>query len=194
MPADAAENRTKQRLSRALKELLRKKPLDQIRVRELTELCGLRRQSFYYHFKDVYDLFDWSVRQERELLLRRQDEFLTFQGAVWDLLDYTAENRPYYLAFWKHQGHQGLRHILGDAVEGLSAKTMAYYCVRGGAKLEERETQIRLQCGASILLALLEAWICEDLDQSPETISATLEEWAQQAALGAAWERMEQET
>lgn len=55
MPADAAENRTKQRLSRALKELLRKKPLDQIRVRELTELCGLRRQSFYYHFKDVYD-------------------------------------------------------------------------------------------------------------------------------------------
>ena len=46
MPADAAENRTKQRLSRALKELLRKKPLDQIRVRELTELCGLRRQSF----------------------------------------------------------------------------------------------------------------------------------------------------
>ena len=103
MPADAAENRTKQRLSRALKELLRKKPLDQIRVRELTELCGLRRQSFYYHFKDVYDLFDWSVRQERELLLRRQDDFLTFQGAVWDLLDYTAEDRPYYLAFWKHQ-------------------------------------------------------------------------------------------
>ena len=121
MPADAAENRTKQRLSRALKELLRKKPLDQIRVRELTELCGLRRQSFYYHFKDVYDLFDWSVRQERELLLRRQDDFLTFQGAVWDLLDYTAET-PYYLAFWKHQGHQGLRHILGDAVEGLSAE------------------------------------------------------------------------
>ena len=113
---------------------------------------------------------------------------------MWDLLDYTAENRPYYIAFWKHQGHQGLRHILGDAVEGLSAKTMAYYCVRGGAKLEERETQIRLQCGASILLALLEAWICEDLDQSPETISATLEEWAQQAALGAAWERMEQDT
>ena len=192
MPADAAENRTKQRLSRALKELLRKKPLDQIRVRELTELCGLRRQSFYYHFKDVYDLFDWSVRQERELLLRRQHGFLTFQGAVWDLLDYTAETRPYYVAFWKHQGHQGLRHILGDAVEGPSAKTMAYYCVRGGAKLEERETQTRLQCGASILLALLEAWICADLDQSPEAISATLEEWAQQAALGAAWERMEQ--
>ena len=82
MPADAAENRTKQRLSRALKELLRKKPLDQIRVRELTELCGLRRQSFYYHFKDVYDLFDWSVRQERELQI---DVFMKndcFEGAM----------------------------------------------------------------------------------------------------------------
>ena len=38
----------------ALVQHLRQRPLDQLRVRELTERCGLRRQSFYYHFKDVY--------------------------------------------------------------------------------------------------------------------------------------------
>ena len=71
------ENRTRRELSAALRELLRQRPLDQLRVRELTERCGLRRQSFYYHFKDVYDLFAWSVRQERALLLVRLAECLT---------------------------------------------------------------------------------------------------------------------
>ena len=60
------ETRTRRELDAALRELLREgKPLAQLRVRELTERCGLRRQSFYYHFLDVYDLFDWSVRREQ---------------------------------------------------------------------------------------------------------------------------------
>ena len=81
------ENRTRRELSAALRELLRQRPLDQLRVRELTERCGLRRQSFYYHFKDVYDLFAWSVRQERALLLVRLAECLTWREALLDLLE-----------------------------------------------------------------------------------------------------------
>lgn len=76
------ENRTRKGLDAALRELLKQKPLDQIRVRELTELCGLRRQSFYYHFEDVYELFRWSIQRERELLLRRQEECLTWRQAL----------------------------------------------------------------------------------------------------------------
>lgn len=66
--ADTYGNRTKYELKGALKEMLRQKPLDQIRVWERTELCGIRRQSFYYHFTDIYELFSWSVRQERTAL------------------------------------------------------------------------------------------------------------------------------
>ncbi len=73
------ENRTRQELSAALRALLRQKPLDQLRVRELTEMYGLRRQSFYYHFKDVYDLFAWTVRQERVLLTNRLADCITWR-------------------------------------------------------------------------------------------------------------------
>ena len=61
------KNRTKSQLDLALRTLLKEKSLDQIRVRELTELCGIRRQSFYYHFADVYELFSgrWSRRARR---------------------------------------------------------------------------------------------------------------------------------
>ena len=63
MPAELCVNRTKNDLDRALRQLLLQKPLEQIRVRELTALCGIRRQSFYYHFPDVQSLFDWSMRK-----------------------------------------------------------------------------------------------------------------------------------
>ena len=85
------ENRTRQELSAALRALLKQKPLDQLRVRELTEMYGLRRQSFYYHFKDVYDLFAWTVRQERVLLTNRLADCITWRQAFLDLLD-----RAYY--------------------------------------------------------------------------------------------------
>ena len=66
------DTRTREQLCAALRTLLCTKPLDQIRVREVAEQCGIRRQSFYYHFTDVYELFEWSVDREREQLRRRQ--------------------------------------------------------------------------------------------------------------------------
>lgn len=35
------------------------KPFDKITIRNITELAGIRRQNFYYHFEDVYDLMRW---------------------------------------------------------------------------------------------------------------------------------------
>ena len=50
MQTELQETRTKIAMEAAMQELLREKPLEQIRVRELADRCGIRRQSFYYHF------------------------------------------------------------------------------------------------------------------------------------------------
>ena len=47
---------TKRALVASLKDLLAEKPLDKITVTDLTEHCGVNRMTFYYHFKDIYDL------------------------------------------------------------------------------------------------------------------------------------------
>ena len=41
---------TKKELAAALKQLMEQKPLEKISIREITSLCGLRRETFYYHF------------------------------------------------------------------------------------------------------------------------------------------------
>lgn len=52
-------NLTKKALADALLHYLEKKTLDEITIKELTDYCDLNRQTFYYHFSDVYDLTNW---------------------------------------------------------------------------------------------------------------------------------------
>ena len=50
---------TERALADSLMKLLARKTLDKITVRDITDDCGVNRQTVYYHFQDVYDLVDW---------------------------------------------------------------------------------------------------------------------------------------
>lgn len=55
----ADSNITKQTLANALKELLEDQSFDKICVSNICDRCGMSRKSFYYHFRDKYDLVNW---------------------------------------------------------------------------------------------------------------------------------------
>ena len=61
-----AADQTKQALAVALKELMAQKPVNKITIHDITERCGIRRQNFYYHFEDVYDLMRWMFQEVEE--------------------------------------------------------------------------------------------------------------------------------
>lgn len=183
-------NRTKKDLADALRQLLAKKPLDQIRVREVTELCGIRRQSFYYHFTDVSQLFDWAMEQERACLPARQENCLTWQQAAADLLAYTAENRAFYLAILENRGRAGLRKVLDGAVENFLKPALTYYLERSGTPPDPAAEQARLLWWRTMLLSLLEDWLEGDLCQPPEEVIALLEWDLRDGLAGAAWKNL----
>lgn len=37
--------------------------IDKITVKALIDECHISRQTFYYHFKDIMDVLEWSVQQ-----------------------------------------------------------------------------------------------------------------------------------
>lgn len=51
--------KTKYRLAAAMKECMKTTPVDAITVRQITERCGVTRQTFYRNFLDKYDLINW---------------------------------------------------------------------------------------------------------------------------------------
>lgn len=55
----ADSNITKNALAVSMKKLMEKKPFSKISVGDICEDCGMNRKSFYYHFRDKYDLVNW---------------------------------------------------------------------------------------------------------------------------------------
>ena len=48
--------KTEHRLAETLKEMMSEMSLDDISVTLLVKKCRVNRQTFYYHFHDIYDL------------------------------------------------------------------------------------------------------------------------------------------
>ena len=182
------ENRTRRELDAALRELLKQRPLDQLRVRELTELCGLRRQSFYYHFRDVYDLFAWSVRRERALLLERQEECLTWQQALLDLLDRIAGERAFYQAVLDQGGQKALGELIH--LERTLETAQSYYRDRSGASPHPEAEAWERRCGEAILLSLLESWARDRLALTPGELVLSLERTVERNTAGTVWQTL----
>lgn len=48
--------KTEHQFAEVLKKMMESMPLDEISVTALSKRCGVSRKTFYYHFRDVYDL------------------------------------------------------------------------------------------------------------------------------------------
>ena len=51
-------------LAESFKELTIKKPIEKITIREITDLAGVIRPTFYNHFQDKYELLEWIIVKE----------------------------------------------------------------------------------------------------------------------------------
>ena len=88
-------NITKIDFGRALKELMLEKEFEKIRVHNICEKCKWGRNSFYYHFKDKYDLINWIFDTEFAELLEKQKEKTELELFV-AFSTYLYENKRFY--------------------------------------------------------------------------------------------------
>ncbi|WP_343210753.1 TetR/AcrR family transcriptional regulator C-terminal domain-containing protein [Anaerolentibacter hominis] len=55
---------TKKAIAEGLKKLTAQKNFARITVSDITNICGLNRQTFYYHFQDKFELLNWIYYNE----------------------------------------------------------------------------------------------------------------------------------
>lgn len=88
---------TKKALAQALKELLSKKELSKITIKNITDYCGVNRQTFYYHFKDVYDLIEWIYTSEVIDEIKDDDTYESWQQGFLFIFNYILKNKNFVL-------------------------------------------------------------------------------------------------
>lgn len=95
----ADSNLTKRALAGALRELMNEMPFEKITVADICQRCDMNRKSFYYHFKDKYDLINWIFDTEfLSVAVARSaeatyDERIVFFEIV---CNYFYDNRDFY--------------------------------------------------------------------------------------------------
>ena len=86
---------TKEKIATAVKELMRQKSIRKITVQDIMDETGMKRQSFYYHFQDIYDVIEWICFKE---LIHKVDveQETSIEEWLGDLIDTIEEDRCFY--------------------------------------------------------------------------------------------------
>ncbi len=88
---------TKRALEASLKNLLLQKPLDKITINDIAEDCGINRMTFYYHFKDIFDLVEWSCVEDATKALEGKKTYDTWQQGFLRIFEAVLANKPFIL-------------------------------------------------------------------------------------------------
>ena len=75
------------------KELREHKPLHKLTLADITEQGGVNRQTFYYHFQDIYALLEWIYTTDAQRLLEGKRDGDTWQQGFLQVLEYIRDNR-----------------------------------------------------------------------------------------------------
>lgn len=111
----ADSNQTKNALARSMKKLMRQKPFEKISVSDICSDCGINRKSFYYHFRDKYDLVNWIfyVGFISEMDLESYES-----GWDWleDIIDYFYREKEFYRVALKIEGQNSFKDYLIETI------------------------------------------------------------------------------
>lgn len=112
-------NFTKQAIMETFLRLLDEQPLEKITVQEIITECQISRNTFYYHFGDIYALLGAILQRDISRLRERRRA-----GASWDenlrrVIAYILDNRRRVRHIYRSPSHDLLEQHLRQATQDL---------------------------------------------------------------------------
>ena len=163
---------TKRALEASLKKLLLQKPLNKITINDITEDCGVNRMTFYYHFKDIYDLVDWIMVEDAAKALEEKPTFDTWSEAYLDLLRQVQENKVLvmnvYRSMSREQVEQYLYRILDPMLREFLDRGMQ------GITVQDADKQFIVDFYKYALVGMPLEWIRRDMKEDPVRMTERL--------------------
>ena len=164
---------TKQALADSLKKLLQKKPLDKITVTDIAEDCQVNRQTFYYHFRDIYDLVEWFYIREVSKLIDRDRSYATWQEDLRRVFQYILDNRTLVLRTYPSASRDLLEEAIQHTLHQLLLDVVEDCAAGRAARQVDKEFLARFYTYS--LTGLILDWIGESMKEPPEAIIRRLD-------------------
>ena len=160
---------TKRAISASLKKLLCEKKLNKITVQDIADDCGINRQTFYYHFQDIYDLVEWTCIEDTEKVLKENRTYATWQEGFLAVFYLAKEDKTFIENIYRSVSlellEQYLYRLVYPLLKNVVDEKAKNYTVR-----DENKKYIADFYKYAFVGVLLE-WIRNDMRESPESIT-----------------------
>ena len=170
---DRRVRRTRKILTQALTELLQQKQVNEITVKELTDLADMNRGTFYLYYKDIYDMLgkiqDEMFEKLNTIFALREDEKVTEQTMpiLLDLFRFIEENQEMCRVLLSPNGDMSFLHRLNEV---LREKCLHMYLGSEPAANEE-DFDYRYSFLVYGCAGIIRAWVGRNCSESPEQMA-----------------------
>ena len=125
---NSATKRTINLLADSLKNLLNVKEINKITINEITRDSGVNRQTFYYHFHDIYELCSYMIERDfQELMPSGGTEVTDWKSTMITLLDYLEDNKNLYKRLILTVGSYYINQFIHDNLKPYVKAYIAKY-------------------------------------------------------------------
>lgn len=147
---------TKRALAASLKNMLSKRTLDKITVKDIVDDCNLNRQTFYYHFHDTYDLLEWLyVDETKDIIDKLHEKKYSF------LLVYILENKNIILNTYHSLDQDYAENKIKECVKPIIMEIIK----SASESISEEDLNFVSDLYSYSLIGLLIDWLHSDLSE-----------------------------
>ncbi len=100
---------SKYKLSEAVKECMKTTSVENITVKQIVDVCGVSRQTFYRNFIDKYDLINWYFDRLLEQSFKEMGSGETLREGLIKKFKYIKEERLFFTAAFRVDEQNNLK-------------------------------------------------------------------------------------
>ena len=166
---DRRVRRTKKLLTQALTELLQKKQVNEITVKELTDLADMNRGTFYMYYRDIFDMLEKiedELFQKLDVIAQSHehgDPTQQVKPILLDLFRFIEENQEMCRVLLSPNGDMNFLHRLYEAIRERSLEIWKDQM----GSLDEKEFDYRYSFVIFGCAGMIRAWVnrsCQETD------------------------------
>ncbi|MGN0906723.1 MAG: TetR/AcrR family transcriptional regulator [Bullifex sp.] len=160
---------TKLALENSLKKLLAEKPLNRITISDITNDCGVNRMTFYYHFRDIYDLIEWSCMEDAGKIVKNIDLNVSWQQAMTEILRRIKENKIFLMNVYRCVSRDEVEKILHVLLDPLITKVITE--LSADMNISDTDRSFVARVYSYCFIGIFLDWVRDDMRDDPEKLS-----------------------
>lgn len=119
--------------------LLAQRPFEKITVRDIVEDCGITRNTFYYHFVDVYAVLEAILREQSGRIIALREKTGAWEACWQEMIDSILSNKKILRHIYESSRKDELLRYLESAVYAVIEKYVEDVSRGTGASESDRK-------------------------------------------------------